>query len=189
MNSPRCSAAQNGWIASATISLAKRGIEPPYVGSGNRPRADASPPGRLAARRPPLRLALRARLRGDRRRPHQANRTSLPAPSYKTGVAITARIRGAPNGTPVAASAQIHNASARLAARRAPGLDDEGVPCPPACRRLLSHGSDAVAATAPPREHWRQPAVSAVHSSRRTPNHKTSTRRPRSTARLRSVPS
>src|SRR5215211_3326132 len=98
MNSPRCSAAQNGWIASATISLAKRGIEPPYVGSGNRPRADASPPGRLAARRPPLRLALRARLRGDRRRPHQANRTSLPAPSYKTGVAITARIRGTLNG-------------------------------------------------------------------------------------------
>src|SRR5688500_10490444 len=48
---------------------------------------------------------------------------------------------GAPNGTAVAASAQIHNASARLAARRAPGLDDEGVPCLPACRRLLSHGS------------------------------------------------
>ena len=32
---------------------------------------------------------------------------------------------GSPNGTPVAASAQIHNASARLAARRAPGLDEQ----------------------------------------------------------------
>src|SRR5215211_8530875 len=33
------------------------------------------------------------------RRPHQANRTSLPAPSYKTGVAITARIRARAFGT------------------------------------------------------------------------------------------
>jgi hypothetical protein len=36
---------------------------------------------------------------------------------------MTARIRRTPNGT-AAASAQVHNASARLAARGAPGLDD-----------------------------------------------------------------
>ncbi len=37
---------------------------------------------------------------------------------------LTRPARGSPNGTAVA-SAQVHNASARLGARRAPGLDDD----------------------------------------------------------------
>jgi hypothetical protein len=46
------------------------------------------------------RLALRARLRADRRAPHQASRTVPSASLRRPCVAITARTQGSPIGTP-----------------------------------------------------------------------------------------
>ena len=51
------------------------------------------------ARRSPLRLALRARLRSDQRPPHQPHQTHPRTPSHRTGVAITARTQGTATGT------------------------------------------------------------------------------------------
>src|ERR671916_1072612 len=53
MNSPRCSAAQNDWVASATISVVKRGIEPPDVAGTVRAPTGPGPRGRASTAAPP----------------------------------------------------------------------------------------------------------------------------------------